>query len=63
MFKVIFTYDETGGKWLASVEGAESKQEARDGFHAVILTARQLNTELLNMTIVNDDWTITPVAY
>lgn len=41
MFKVTFQYCETSRRWDVYVTGASNDVEARQGFNAVILTARE----------------------
>jgi len=62
MFQVIFTYDETSANWEASVLGANNKQDAIDGFSAVVLTCKQLPSVHLPHTKVSDDYKITPAV-
>jgi len=40
MFEVCFQYDPDSTKWEVIVKGAKGELEARQGFNAVILTAR-----------------------
>lgn len=62
MFQVIFTYDESCNKWEASVLGANNKQDAIDGFSAVVLTCHHLNPAYLKHSKVSDDYKITPAV-
>jgi hypothetical protein len=50
--KVIFEYDEESRKWDPTVHDASSETEARQAFNAVVLTCRQLDPRLLNLSEV-----------
>lgn len=46
MFKIEFRYDETFQKWDVFAIGAASEVEAKQGFNAVVLTARDATPSL-----------------
>lgn len=57
-FRVIFTYDEPSRKWETTVEGAENETEAKQGFNAVVITAREAHVCLEHKTTTNSDGSI-----
>lgn len=44
--QVIFTYDHEFSKWTVQVKNADSPQDARNAFAAVIFTAQSVNGKL-----------------
>jgi len=57
MFEVCFQYDPDSTKWEVIVKGAKGELEARQGFNAVILTARMAIPSLAAM-LPNGDYKI-----
>lgn len=62
MIEVIFQYDEATRKWDPVVKGVVDKIEARQAFSAVVLTCQELDSDLLILTLVSDDYKITPAV-
>lgn len=65
MFQVIFTHDDTAKKWVATIKGATSKTEARQGFTAVVVTCQMLDANLqqyASLKLNGDTYEITPAV-
>ena len=62
MVQVIFTYDETDGRWESQVTGAENCEEARHAFSAVVITCQMLDRKLLQHARISDDHVVIPAV-
>lgn len=60
--RVVFTYNEQSFAWKPSVENVQNTKDARDAFHAVVLTCQMLDPLLLEHAKVSDDFRITPAV-